>query len=428
LSGILGIYAFDEIWSISRFLYYGLMGLQHRGQEYSSITTWKDGEIYTKTSKGLVEEGFTEYSISRLKGYVGCGCVSTNRRLGRPIIVSRSEIILILYASGGLIDAEFRELAEFLADEVKRSDIEQAGLTVLERFRGGYSFICITSDGRILAARDPLGVKPLCVGGLGFDLAVLASESSALDVVGADLSRDIEPGEVFAIEKFDVRRVVMNCRRKAYCSFEYVYYARPDSIINGIHVYDVRRRIGFILSKMDPVEADVVIGVPETAIPFAMAYSQATGIPVEVGFYRTGKSMRTAIKPTEIERLIGVQLKLNPIRAAVRGKRVVLIDDSVVRGTTLRNTVYLLRKRGAKDVHVRIGSPAIRARCPYGTAVPPEDELIGRALTPEEIAEVIGADSFSYLSVDRLIEAIGLPRDSLCLGCFTGTYPDIEVV
>ncbi|MEM2740287.1 MAG: amidophosphoribosyltransferase [Candidatus Bathyarchaeia archaeon] len=425
MSGILGLYAFDELWSVSRFVYYGLMGLQHRGQEYSSITTWMDGNLYTKTCKGLVEDGFTESIISKLKGCVGCGCVSTSKGLGQPIIASKNGLKLILYASGGLIDADFHGLARFLLDELSKSDIEQAGLSVLERFKGGYSFVCITSDGRMLAARDPFGVKPLCVGGLGFDLAVLASESSALDVVGADLSRDIEPGEVFAIERFDVRREVANHGRKAYCSFEYVYYARPDSIINGIHVYDVRRRIGRILSEIDSVEADIVIGVPETAIPFAMAYSQAAGIPVEMGFYRTGRSMRTAIKPTEIERLMGVQLKLNPIRAAIRGGRVVLIDDSVVRGTTLRNTVYLLRKRGAKGVHVRIGSPAIKARCPYGTVVPPEDELIGRALTSEEIAEVIGADSFSYLPVDRLIEAIGLPRGSLCLGCFTGVYPDI---
>ncbi|MEM3104347.1 MAG: phosphoribosyltransferase family protein, partial [Candidatus Bathyarchaeia archaeon] len=173
----------------------------------------------------------------------------------------------------------------------------------------------------------------------------------------------------------------------------------------------------------ESVEADVVIGVPETAIPFAMAYSQATGIPVEMGFVRTGRSIRTAIKPTQFERLVGVQLKLNPIQASVRGRRVILIDDSVVRGTTLRNTVYLLRKKGAKEVHVKIGSPPIVARCPYGATVPPEDELIGRALTSDEIAQVIGADSFSYLSMNGLLNAIGLPREKLCLGCFTGEYP-----
>lgn len=424
MSGILGIYAFDDLWSVSRFIYYGLMGLQHRGQEYSSITTWKEGGIYTKTVAGLVEEGFTETSISRLKGYVGCGCTATSKKMGRPLIVSKNGLTLILYASGGLINANFRGMAEFLLSKLIENNAEQAGEATIEKFRGGYSFVCITSDGRMMAARDKLGVKPLCIGGLGFDLAILASESSALDVVGADLSRDIEPGEVFVIEKFDVRRNVVNSGMRAYCSFEYVYYARPDSIINGIHVYDVRKKIGVFLSDIDPVDADAVIGVPETAIPFAMAYAQARGIPIEMGFYRTGRSMRTAIRPTEIERLMGVQLKLNPIRSAVRGRRVVLIDDSVVRGTTLRNTVYILRKRGAKEVHVRIGSPAIKARCPYGTAVPPEDELIGRALTPEEIADVIGADSFSYLPVDRLVEAIGLTKDSLCLGCFTGVYPD----
>ena len=423
MSGLIGIFAFDELWSIARFIYYGLMGLQHRGQESAGITTVKDGRFYTRVCKGLVEEAFKEDALKGLPGHIGCGGVSMDPSVSQPIVIEDRGKSLALTFSGGLLEGDLKDFGLALLRELSKSDPEQAALTVMERFKGGYSFLALTNDGHIVAGRDPMGVKPLCVGGLGFDLAVFASESSALDVVGADLSREVEPGEVMSVEMFSIKRASTGYSRHAYCSFEYVYYARPDSIMNGIHVYEVRRRIGLLLAKESPVEADVVIGVPETAIPFAMAYSQATGIPVEMGFMKTGRSVRTAIKPTQFERLVGVQLKLNPVRAAVKGKRVVLIDDSVVRGTTLRNTVYLLRKRGAKEVHVRIGSPAIVARCPYGTAVPPEDELIGRALKPDEIAQVIGADSFSYLSVDGLTEAIGLPKKSLCLGCFTGEYP-----
>ncbi|MEM2849448.1 MAG: amidophosphoribosyltransferase [Candidatus Bathyarchaeia archaeon] len=424
MSGLIGIFAFDENWTVSRFLYYGLMGLQHRGQESAGIATFQENKFYRKAYRGLAEEAFKEGDLQELKGNIGCGSVSTNPDLLQPLLVKNNGRSMVLAFSGALVDKNPEDFGSALIRESLRSDLDQAALTVMEKFRGGYSFIALTDDGRMVSGRDPMGIRPLCVGGLGFDLAVFASESSALDVIGSDLSREVEPGEVITTELFSVRRTLLHSRSKtAYCSFEYVYYARPDSVVNSIPVYDVRRRIGLFLAKENPVEADVVIGVPETAVPFAMAYSQATGIPVETGFVRTGRSVRTAIKPTQFERLVGVQLKLNPIQTSVKGKRVILIDDSVVRGTTLRNTVYLLRKKGAKEVHVKIGSPAIVASCPYGATVPPEDELIGKALTSDEIAQVVGADSFSYLSMKGLLEAIGLTRDRLCLGCFTGEYP-----
>ncbi|MEM1570403.1 MAG: amidophosphoribosyltransferase [Candidatus Bathyarchaeia archaeon] len=424
MSGLIGIFAFDENWPVSRFLYYGLMGLQHRGQESTGIVTLQHNRFYRRLCKGLAEESFKEEDLNELKGNVGCGSVSTSSDILQPILVKESDKSIVLAFSGAIINGSLEDFASTLLKEYLRSDLDQAALTVMEKFKGGYSFIALTDCGKMVSGRDPMGIRPLCVGGLGFDLAVFASESSALDVIGSDLSREVEPGEIITVELFSVKKASLHsCSRTAYCSFEYVYYARPDSIVNGIPVYDVRRRIGLALAREESVEADVVIGVPETAIPFAMAYSQATGIPVEMGFVRTGRSIRTAIKPTQFERLVGVQLKLNPIQASVRGRRVILIDDSVVRGTTLRNTVYLLRKKGAKEVHVKIGSPPIVARCPYGATVPPEDELIGRALTSDEIAQVIGADSFSYLSMNGLLNAIGLPREKLCLGCFTGEYP-----
>ncbi|MBS7610916.1 amidophosphoribosyltransferase [Candidatus Bathyarchaeota archaeon] len=424
MSGLIGIFAFDENWTVSRFLYYGLMGLQHRGQESAGIATFQENKFYRKACKGLAEEAFKEEDLQELKGNIGCGSVSTNPDLLQPLLVKNNDRSMVLVFSGALVDGNPEDFGSALIRESLRSDLDQAALTVMEKFKGGYSFIALTDGGCMVSGRDPMGIRPLCVGGLGFDLAVFASESSALDVIGSDLSREVEPGEVITTELFSVKRTLLHSRSKtAYCSFEYVYYARPDSVVNGIPVYDVRRRIGLFLAKENPVEADVVIGVPETAVPFAMAYSQATGISVEMGFVRTGRSVRTAIKPTQFERLVGVQLKLNPIQTSVKGKRVILIDDSVVRGTTLRNTVYILRKKGAKEVHVKIGSPAIVARCPYGATVPPEDELIGRALTSDEIAQVVGADSFSYLSMSGLLEAIGLSRNRLCLGCFTGEYP-----
>lgn len=360
MSGLIGIFAFDENWTVSRFLYYGLMGLQHRGQESAGIATFQENKFYRKAYRGLAEEAFKEGDLQELKGNIGCGSVSTNPDLLQPLLVKNNGRSMVLAFSGALVDKNPEDFGSALIRESLRSDLDQAALTVMEKFRGGYSFIALTDDGRMVSGRDPMGIRPLCVGGLGFDLAVFASESSALDVIGSDLSREVEPGEVITTELFSVRRTLLHSRSKtAYCSFEYVYYARPDSVVNSIPVYDVRRRIGLFLAKENPVEADVVIGVPETAVPFAMAYSQATGIPVETGFVRTGRSVRTAIKPTQFERLVGVQLKLNPIQTSVKGKRIILIDDSVVRGTTLRNTVYLLRKKGAKEVHVKIGSPAI---------------------------------------------------------------------
>jgi amidophosphoribosyltransferase len=251
-----------------------------------------------------------------------------------------------------------------------------------------------------------------------------------MDIIGERVpispAENIEPGEVRIFTPLSAHAErLRNCSRRAYCSFEYVYLARPDSYINEIPVYRVRRKIGEVLAEEGRVEADVVIGVPETAVPFAMAYSNSTGIPVEKGFELTGRRVRSAMKPNQIERLKGVQLKLNVISEAVRGKRVVLIDDSVVRGNTLANIVYLMKEKGAKEIHVRIGSPHIVSHCPFGVEVPPEDELIGRHLPEEKIAEVVGADSFRYLSIDGLVEATGLKFDDLCLGCFNGNYPEV---
>jgi amidophosphoribosyltransferase len=282
----------------------------------------------------------------------------------------------------------------------------------------------------MVAGRGSLGVKPLVLGKFGFEGGIVASETCVMDVIGERVpispAENIDAGDAMVFTPFSARLAKNNgSNKRAYCSFEYVYLARPDSYVNDIPIYRVRRNIGRKLSEEGRVDADVVIGVPETAIPFAMAYSNETGIPIEKGFELTGRRVRSALRPDQFERLKGVQLKLNVISEAVKGKRIVLIDDSVVRGNTLANIVYLMKEKGAKEIHVRIGSPHIVSHCPFGVEVPPEDELIGRHLSEEKIAEVVGADSFKYLSLEGLVEATGLKRDELCLGCFNCIYPEV---
>jgi amidophosphoribosyltransferase len=296
--------------------------------------------------------------------------------------------------------------------------------------RGGFSYVAVDENRDMIAGRGSLGVKPLVLGKMGFDGGIVASESCVMDIIGERVpispAENIEPGEVRIFTTLSAHsEQSFTSNRRAYCSFEYVYLARPDSYINDIPVYRVRRNIGKKLVEEGAANADVVIGVPETAIPFAMAFSNETGIPVEKGFELTGRRVRSAMKPNQLERLKGVQLKLNVISEAVKGKRVILIDDSVVRGNTLANIVYLMKEKGAKEIHVRIGSPHIVSHCPFGVEVPPEDELIGKHLPESKIAEVVGADSFKYLSIDGFIEAVGISRKNLCLGCFNGHYPEV---
>ena len=392
MAGVLGIYAFEDIWNVSRFLYYGLVAIQTRGEEYTTISVSDSHIIAGGTPDNL--------DVTELKGHCGIAGVFTKEE-GFYF----DDGISVLY--DGNIDVKS------LVDKIKEGEKVEDALSELE---GAYSLL-VLRDNVMYATRDRRGIKPLCIGGIGFDMAVVSSESSALDVIGAEYSRDIKPGEVVVIDQFYIESLENKSQPPAHCAFEFVYFSRPDSHVFGKSVHMIRKKIG---ESLEPQKADVVIGVPETAIPFAMAYSARNGIPVDLGFVRTGRPTRTAIKPTQLERMIGVQLKLNPVRTAVAGKRVVLIDDSVVRGTTMRNTVSLLRRRGAKEVHVRIASPKLVAPCPYGVEVPTRDELIAVDNTEEEISRIIGADSFSYLKVDQLKELIGLP---VCTGCMTGDYP-----
>ena len=379
---------------------------------------------------GWVEDIFTKSELEKLEGNICLGHVSPYEGEHQPLLLD-DKIALALdgkitHIEGYEWDANLsyeRNILKALSPE-----LEDGAFEGLKRFfgkcGGGFSFIALTRDKEMLAGRDPRGVKPLVLAKIGFDGGIVASETCATDSVGERMpispAENIEPGELRVFTPFAAYSEKLGQSiERSYCGFEYVYLARPDSFINDTSIYDVRKRIGEVLAEEGPVDADVVVGVPETAIPFAMAYSNETGIPIEKGFEQTGRRVRAAIRPTQFERLKGVQLKLNVISGAVRGKRVVLIDDSVVRGNTLANIVYLMKEKGAKEIHVMIGSPHIIAPCPYGTEVPPADELIGKHLSEEKIAQVVGADSFHYLSLEGLVSAIGTPKCDLCLRCFT---------
>ena len=442
MAGIIGLYGYDTAWKMARFIYYGLMALQHRGQESCGISTYDGERLLRECRAGMVDQAFGEAELEALRGWIGIGQVDPEPPNGGPPAkpsFAKCPLGLALACDGSAARAlkAARErglsagdpqgaLAALLSRELANGDPFEAIERIAGELGGACNFIALTERGEMIAYRGELGIKPMVIGNFGFDYGAVASESCALDVIGAELKADLSPGEAYLFTPWSIERRKVREARPRYCAFEYVYLARPDSIINGKSVYEVRMRIGEKLASESDVEgADSVLAVPETAIPFAMAFSNATGKPIGMGFVQTGRRVRSAIRPTQFERLVGVQLKLNHIRAAMAGKRVVLIDDSVVRGTTTKNTVKVMRNRmGAKEVHVRIGSPRIISQCPFGIEVPDRDELIAAHLSEEEVGKVVEADTFHWLSLEGLIEAIGLPRGSLCLGCFTGEYPE----
>ena len=435
MSGVLGLYMFDKRWRIAPFGCYGLLALQHRGQETAGLITLGE-DFHSCFGKGWVEDVLSPTKLEELEGHLCVGHVSPYEGEMQPLFLDGPKKVA-LALDGKITGVEGhrwdpslspeRNILNALSSELASGDSLKGLKSFFSKCRGGFSFVALTQEQTMLAGRDPRGVKPLVLAKIGFDGGIVASETCASDTVGERMpvspAENIEPGELRIFTPFTAYSERMEGRAERYhCGFEYVYLARPDSYINNTSIYKVRREIGRALADESPVEADLVIGVPETAIPFAMAYSNETGIPIEKGFEQTGRRVRAAIRPTQFERLKGVQLKLNVISEAIRGKRVVLLDDSVVRGNTLANIVYLMKEKGAKEIHVRIGSPHIIAPCPYGTEVPPADELIGKHLSEERIAQVVGADSFHYLSFEGLVNAIGTPKSELCLGCFTGEY------
>ena len=426
MPGLIGFYTFGEgreNWDASHFIHYGLSALQGRGQESVSLATIGQGNtLHTLAGKGGVEEFFQKNRTSIPKGFIGIGQTSSYLDDYLVHVKAPYEMVLALDGQTDLHEnrGEATKLFARQLSQLLHSEKEPLKATsmLINKIGGGYSFAALTHKQELITGRNPLGVKPMETGSVGFDIAAVASETCALDVMGIDQTGPVETGEVIMFTPEDIRGNTPAADRGSFCSYEYVYLARLDSQVNSLPVAKVRNGIGRELAKTHSVKADVVIGVPETALPIANGYSQESGLPQELGFMRTGENIRAALEPTQKDRLVGVQLKLNPVKSAVEGKDVVLVDDSVVRGNTLRNTVLNLKRNGAERIHVRIGSPALISPCPYGVEIPPRDELISGSLSEKELANNVGADSISFMTVEELQHAIGLPRQNLCMRCF----------
>ncbi|MDY6339744.1 MAG: amidophosphoribosyltransferase [Saccharofermentans sp.] len=443
--GIFGIHG-------SRFcasdVYYGLFSLQHRGQESCGIATNDDASIECVKGMGLVSDVLSSDKIANLKGDIAIGHVRYSTAGGsvpenaQPIVTQYSKGTLSIAHNGNLTNAN--ELKRELEDQgaifhtttdseviayliaQKRSSnpsVEEAVKEVMGIIKGGYALL-VMSPRKLIAARDPFGLKPLVMGKLD-DAVIFCSETCALEAVGAEFIRDINPGEVVIVENGDIRSLDSGLvRPMKKCVFEYIYFARPDSVIDGISVAEARREAGRILARKHPCECDIVIGVPESGIDAALGFAAESGIPYEKGFVKNSYVGRTFIKPSQEQRQQAVKIKLNPISAVVNGKRVVIIDDSIVRGNTIANQVNMLRNAGATEVHVRISSPPFMHPCYYGTDVPDEDYLIACQHTIPEICDIIGADSLGYLEPGDLDEMLGGDDFRYCDACFTGDYPE----
>ena len=443
--GIVGVYAPGE--DVARLAFFGLFALQHRGQESAGIAT-SDGErIRLHTNMGLVNQAFREEDLERLTGHMAIGHTrysttgSNHPRNAQPFLVSGPYGQLALGHNGNLINAlELRQelvewdapiqsatdsevIAHLLAQTPGRDWGERVAAT-MRRLQGAYCLVVQTQDS-ILGIRDPLGVHPLCIGRLNSKGWVLASETCALDHLGAEFVREVAPGEAVQLGKDGVQTVHRSGEegKRALCLFEYIYLARPDSSIANRLVYSVRHAMGQELAREHPADADVVIGVPDSAMAAAAGYAQASGIPYQDGLIKNRYAVRTFIEPDQRIRDLGVRLKFNPMREVLEGQRVVLVDDSIVRGTTTPHVVDLLHKAGAREVHVRVGSPPIRHPCFFGVDMGARRDLLASSRTIPEIQDTIGADSLGYLSVAGLMRALRAEHTGFCGACFTGNYP-----
>ena len=446
--GVFGVYDFDGN-DVASTIYYGLFALQHRGQESCGIavsdTDGPKGKVLSYKDMGLVNEVFNTENLEKLKGNIGVGHVrystagSSVRENAQPLVLNYVKGTLGLAHNGNLLNAlELREElsytgaifqttidSEVIAYLIARQrlivgTVEEAVKGAMQKIKGAYSLI-VMSPRKLIGARDPFGFKPLCIGKRD-NAYFLASETCALDTVGAEFVRDVLPGEIVTITKDGIESDTSLCQeKKARCIFEYIYFARPDSHIDNVSVYASRIQAGRFLAMDSPVEADLVVGVPESGNAAALGYSLQSGIPYGTAFVKNSYVGRTFIKPKQSSRESGVRVKLNVLKEAVWGKRVIMIDDSIVRGTTSNPTIKLLRDAGATEVHVRISSPPFLWPCYFGTDIPEREQLIAYKHSIDEIRDIIGADSLGYLGIDRLEEMVG--GLNICKGCFTGTYP-----
>jgi len=440
--GVFGVYAPSE--DVARLTFFALFALQHRGQESAGIATTDGKQLQVYADMGLVSQVFDEHSLAHLTGDIAIGHNRYSTRGSsrvtnvQPIIVGDGENALAIAHNGNIVNAEhlYRELsdkgytfntttdteviANLIMSSPEKSWVDKIKYA-MHRLQGAYSLTLMTNH-TLYGVRDPLGVRPLCLGEINGG-QVIASESCALDHIGASFVREVEPGEIVAISDNGIDSYRVEVSRKALCIFEYIYFARPDSLINGRLLYPARMAMGAGLAEEHKVDADLVMGVPDSATAAGIGYARYSGIPLGEGLLKNRYVGRTFIEPDQRIRDLGVKLKFNPLPQMLDGKRVVVIDDSIVRGTTTPKVVGLLRRAGAKEVHMRICAPPLRYPCFFGVDMATRAELIASHKTVPEVRDFIGADSLGYLSIDGLIKAVALPRDIFCLACFTGDYP-----
>ena len=435
--------------NLASLAYYGLFALQHRGQESAGIVVNDDGVFSAYKDEGLVNEVFPSETLKSLGtgnivvGHVRYATTGVDRKKNaQPIVINHHKGHLALAHNGNLTNSfELRAKLEMkgsifhtttdseviayiiVQERLQTPSIEEAVYETMKIIEGAYSLV-ISSPAKLIAARDPYGFRPLCMGKTRDGKIVFASETCALDATGAEFVRDVKPGEIITVSadgiKTDER--LCNTKDKKLCSFEYIYFSRPDSVIDGISVTEARQRAGAFLAKTHPVEADIVMGVPDSGLDAALGYANESGIPYAMGFTKNKYIGRTFIAPTQEQREVGVNIKLNPIRSVVKDKKIVLIDDSIVRGTTSRGIIELLRRAGAKEIHMRISAPPFIAPCYYGTDIDDAKNLIANHHSVEEIGKIIGVDSLGYLEMEDLLK-ISPGCGGMCTACFGGEYP-----
>ena len=444
MCGIVGIV---DAGGVSFPLYYALYALQHRGQESAGISTFEGTTLYTHKAQGLVAEVFNSHTLQGLRGNVGIGHVrypTTGSKVPenvQPFNFRYQGLNLAIAHNGNLVNtAELREeyerrgqifctttdteiIGNLIAEALRTSkSMEDAVRLCMRRLRGSYAAVALL-NGTIYAFRDPLGIKPLCIGRIDQGY-IVASESVAIDALDGTLVRDVRPGELVRIDEHGLSSIqIATANRRAHCIFEYIYFARADSVIDGTLVYDVRRRIGQKLYDADPVEGEIVCPVPDSGTAYAAGYAERSGIPFVEGLMKNRYMGRTFIMPTQQQRERAVRIKLNTVRRNLKDRRVILVDDSIVRGTTSRRIVNMIREAGAKEIHLRVGSPAIIAPCYLGVDMPTRTELIASSRDVEAVRESIGATSLTYIPLEDLMGAIGCGARDLCTGCLTGCYP-----
>lgn len=440
---VFGTFAPPE--DVARLIFFALFALQHRGQESTGIVVSDGRDLRRHAASGLVSQVFDEDILSRLTGFAGIGhnrystTGSSSAINAQPIVVSGPAGALALAHNGNIVNAaelrqdlqergfEFHATtdSEVIANLILASpgrDWTERVAAATRRLIGAYSLTLLTSD-MLLAVRDPHGIRPLCMGQIASS-PVVASESCALDHVGAQFTRDLDPGELLTFDHEGMHRTsIRDGQRQAFCAFEYIYLARPDSIVEGALVYAARQRMGARLWHEYPVDADLVLGVPDSATPAAIGFADASGIPYSEGLLKNRYIGRTFISPDQRLRDLGVQLKFNPLASTIAGKRLVVLDDSIVRGTTTPHVVRLLRAAGAREVHLRICAPPIMHPCYLGVDMATEGELIAARKTVEDIRRHVQADSLGYMSMEGLLQAVQRRYDTLCTACFSGDYP-----